>query len=79
LIKSEKNSNIVKSIHLSDVFRTVSVGRLGSFHSKELFDEPYGYTYEIVDKKLKVLPPKALQDVGTISSIFWKDAFFIVK
>jgi tRNA (adenine-N(1)-)-methyltransferase non-catalytic subunit len=26
--------------------------------------QPYGLTYEVVDKKLKVLPPHAVQEVG---------------
>lgn len=45
-------------------FRTVTVGRLGAFHANELIDEPYGFTYEMDDKKLKVVRPRSIQDVG---------------
>ncbi|KAJ7597462.1 Gcd10p family-domain-containing protein [Mycena floridula] len=49
-VKVEKNSN-------------VAIGRLGAFHANELIDEPYGYTYEILDKKLKAIAARTLQDV----------------
>ncbi|KAF8078954.1 Gcd10p family-domain-containing protein [Lyophyllum atratum] len=42
---------------------TVTVGRLGSFYVNELIDQPYGLTYEMVDKKLKVVPPRSIQEV----------------
>lgn len=42
---------------------TVSLGRFGSFHGKELVGQPYGLTYEIVDKQLKVLPPHTVEEV----------------
>ncbi|PCH34318.1 Gcd10p-domain-containing protein [Wolfiporia cocos MD-104 SS10] len=42
---------------------TASLGKFGSFHANELIGQPYGLTYEIVDKKLKVVPPRTLQEV----------------
>ncbi|KDQ63239.1 hypothetical protein JAAARDRAFT_188836 [Jaapia argillacea MUCL 33604] len=42
---------------------TVSLGRVGSFSSNELVGQPYGLTYEIVEKGLQVLPPHTLQEV----------------
>jgi tRNA (adenine-N(1)-)-methyltransferase non-catalytic subunit len=32
--------------------------------ANELIGQPYGLTYEIVDKKLEYLPPRTLEDVG---------------
>ncbi|KAJ7170183.1 Gcd10p-domain-containing protein [Mycena filopes] len=49
-VKAEKNS-------------TVSVGRLGVFYANELIDKPFGQTYDIVDKKLKLIPPRTLAEV----------------
>jgi tRNA (adenine-N(1)-)-methyltransferase non-catalytic subunit len=52
--------------------RTIPVGRIGSFHANELLGQPYGLTYEIVEKKLKAIPPRSIQEVGmTVSSDFW--------
>ncbi|KAG5720826.1 tRNA (adenine-N(1)-)-methyltransferase non-catalytic subunit TRM6 [Termitomyces sp. T112] len=42
---------------------TVTIGRLGSFHANELINQPYGLTFEMVNKKLKVMPPRTLQEV----------------
>ncbi|KAK7058469.1 tRNA (adenine(58)-N(1))-methyltransferase non-catalytic subunit trm6 [Paramarasmius palmivorus] len=42
---------------------TVQIGRMGSFHANELIGQPYGHTYEIVSKKLQVIPPRSLEDV----------------
>ncbi|KAF5385029.1 hypothetical protein D9615_001234 [Tricholomella constricta] len=42
---------------------TVTIGRLGSFYANELIDQPYGLTYEMIDKRLKVVPPRTLQEV----------------
>ncbi|KAJ7751187.1 Gcd10p family-domain-containing protein [Mycena maculata] len=43
---------------------TVSLGRLGGFHANELLNEPFGRTYDIVDKKLTLVPPRTLAEVG---------------
>lgn len=52
--------------------RTIPVGRFGSFHANELVGQPYGLTYEIVEKKLKAIPPRSIQEVGmTVFSYFW--------
>ncbi|KAG6900507.1 hypothetical protein C0993_009460 [Termitomyces sp. T159_Od127] len=42
---------------------TVTIGRLGAFHANELINQPYGLTFEIVNKKLKIVPPRTLQEV----------------
>ncbi|KAL0068617.1 tRNA (adenine(58)-N(1))-methyltransferase non-catalytic subunit trm6 [Marasmius tenuissimus] len=42
---------------------TLQVGRAGSFHANELMGQPYGLTYDIVEKKLKVIPPRTLEEV----------------
>lgn len=43
----------------------VSLGRVGSFFANELIGHPYGLSYEIHDKKLKRLPPRTMQEIGT--------------
>ncbi|KAG6813226.1 hypothetical protein H0H92_013113 [Tricholoma furcatifolium] len=42
---------------------TVTIGRLGSFYANELINQPYGLTFEILNKKLKIVPPRTLQEV----------------
>ncbi|KAI3622705.1 eukaryotic translation initiation factor 3 62 kda subunit [Moniliophthora roreri] len=42
---------------------TVQVGRIGSFHANELMGQLYGFTYEIVSKKLKIIPTRSLEEV----------------
>ncbi|KAJ7193316.1 Gcd10p family-domain-containing protein, partial [Mycena pura] len=42
---------------------TVSLGRLGGFYANELINEPFGRTYDIVDKKLKLMPTRTLEEV----------------
>ncbi|TFK77422.1 Gcd10p-domain-containing protein [Pluteus cervinus] len=49
-VKIEKNS-------------TISLGRIGVFYSEELINELYGLTYEISEKRLKILPPYTLNEV----------------
>ena len=44
--------------------RNVNLGKFGSFHSKDLIGQPYGLTYSIVEKSLKIVPPRPLQEVG---------------
>ncbi|KAJ7361438.1 Gcd10p family-domain-containing protein [Mycena albidolilacea] len=41
----------------------VSLGRLGVFYANELINEPFGRTYDIVDKKLTLIPPRTLAEV----------------
>lgn len=43
---------------------SISLGRLGVFHGNELINEPFGRTYDIIDKKLKLVPPRTLAEVG---------------
>lgn len=54
----------VRSVKV-DKDTTITLGRVGSFHANDLIDQPYGLAYEIVDKKLKILPPRSLDEVGT--------------
>ncbi|KAF8346964.1 Gcd10p-domain-containing protein [Amanita rubescens] len=42
---------------------TIPLGRFGSFHANELIGQPYGLTYELVERKLKVIPPRSIQEV----------------
>ncbi|KAK7695050.1 hypothetical protein QCA50_002239 [Cerrena zonata] len=42
---------------------TIHLGKFGSFYSGELIGQPYGLTYDIVEKKLKVVPPRTFQEV----------------
>ncbi|PPQ67924.1 hypothetical protein CVT25_000336 [Psilocybe cyanescens] len=48
-IKVEKNASAV-------------IGKFGSFLANELIGQPYGLNYEIVDKKLRHLPPRTLEE-----------------
>lgn len=43
---------------------TIHLGKFGSFFSNDLISQPYGLTYDIVNKTLKVVPPRAIQEVG---------------
>jgi hypothetical protein len=42
----------------------ITLGRQGSFYASELIGQPYGQTYEIVDKRLNPIAPPAFQEVG---------------
>ncbi|KAH9849238.1 Gcd10p-domain-containing protein [Lenzites betulinus] len=55
-------SGDIRSIKL-EKDATVSLGKFGSFHANELIGQPFGLTYEILGKKLNVLPPRPMQDV----------------
>ncbi|KAI8990630.1 Gcd10p-domain-containing protein [Trametes punicea] len=55
-------SGDIRSIKL-EKDATVNLGKFGSFNSNELVGQPFGLAYEIVDKKLKVLPPRPMQEV----------------
>ena len=46
------------------MYRAINLGKFGSFPASELVGQPFGLTYEIVGKKLKVLPPRPMQEVG---------------
>lgn len=50
-------------------YRLLSLGRVGTFQANDLIDQPYGMGFEIVDKRLQVLPPRTLQEVGRRSLI----------
>ncbi|KAJ2914755.1 hypothetical protein MD484_g5651, partial [Candolleomyces efflorescens] len=52
----------VKQIKI-DANITAAIPKFGSFYCNDLIGQPYGLTYEIVGKNLKLLPPKALQEV----------------
>lgn len=61
----------VRSVKV-DKDTTITLGRVGSFHANDLIKQPYGLAYEIVDKKLKVLPPRSLDEVGMSSNSYPK-------
>ena len=66
-VKINKNSWVPhfanRALKLTSL-RTVPLGRFGSFHANELIGQPYGLTYEIVEKKLQVIRPRSIQEVG---------------
>ena len=82
-VKVEKNTCVWRSKIYSvrsKLYRNVVVGKFGSFLANELIGQPYGLTYEIVDKKLKYLPPRSLDEVGRwLSSppfyCSWRDCY----
>lgn len=45
-------------------FSTITLGRVGSFPANDLIGQPYGLSYEIVEKRLRSTPPQTLQEVG---------------
>jgi tRNA (adenine-N(1)-)-methyltransferase non-catalytic subunit len=44
--------------------RTINLGKFGSFLSDALVGQPYGLTYEIVNKTIGVIPPPAVEELG---------------
>ncbi|KZT08696.1 Gcd10p-domain-containing protein [Laetiporus sulphureus 93-53] len=42
---------------------TANLGKFGSFYANELIGQPFGLTYDIIDKRLKAVPPSTLQEV----------------
>ncbi|KAJ3837341.1 Gcd10p family-domain-containing protein [Lentinula raphanica] len=52
----------VRSIKI-DRDSTVAVGRLGSFYANDLIGQPYGFSYEMVNKHLNILPVRTLEEV----------------
>ncbi|KAF9225523.1 Gcd10p-domain-containing protein [Gyrodon lividus] len=52
----------VRSIKV-DKDSIISLGRVGSFFAHELTGQPYGFAYEIHEKKLKQLPPRTMEDI----------------
>jgi tRNA (adenine58-N1)-methyltransferase non-catalytic subunit len=42
----------------------VNLGKFGSFLADELVNQPYGLTYEVVNKTISVIPPPAVQELG---------------
>ena len=57
-------TNNFDPVHTHYSARNVIIGKFGSFLANELIGQPYGLTYEIVDKKLKYLPARTLEEVG---------------
>ncbi|KAF8481320.1 Gcd10p-domain-containing protein, partial [Russula ochroleuca] len=41
----------------------VNLGKFGSFLADELVSQPYGLTYEVVNKTISVIPPPAVQEL----------------
>lgn len=68
--KVEKNlyaQRILWGYELNVMYRPISLGKYGTFNSSTLVDQPYGLTYEIINKKLRVLPPKTVHEIGMVS------------
>lgn len=42
----------------------INLGKFGSFLANALVDQPYGLTYEIVNKTISVIPPPAVEELG---------------
>ena len=42
----------------------VYLGKFGSFLADALVNQPYGLTYEIVNKTINVIPPPAIEELG---------------
>lgn len=51
------------------VHRVAVIPKFGSFYCNDLIGQPYGLSYEIVDKNLHLLPPPTLQEVGELPSM----------
>ncbi|TFY81522.1 hypothetical protein EWM64_g2491 [Hericium alpestre] len=52
----------IRSLKL-DKDATVMLGKFGSFQANELIGQPYGLSHEIVERQLRVLPPRTMEDV----------------
>ncbi len=46
----------------------VNLGKFGSFPADALVNQPYGLSYEVVNKTISVIPPPAVEELG--KSIF---------
>jgi tRNA (adenine-N(1)-)-methyltransferase non-catalytic subunit len=44
--------------------RIINLGKFGSFLADALVGQPYGLTYEIVNKTISVIPPPAVEELG---------------
>lgn len=51
--------------------RTVNLGKFGSFPADALVNQPYGLTYEVVNKTIGVIPPPAVEELGKRIFISW--------
>ena len=40
------------------------MGKFGSFLADALVNQPYGLTYEVVNKTISVIPPPAVEEIG---------------
>ena len=49
----------------------VNLGKFGSFLADGLVNQPYGLTYEVVDKTISVIPPPAVEEIGKRVSLFF--------
>ncbi|KAK7063971.1 Adenine(58)-N(1)-methyltransferase non-catalytic subunit TRM6 [Favolaschia claudopus] len=56
---------------------TISLGRLGSFYANELINEPFGRTYDIIDKKLTLIPPRSLAEDTDATNEYINDGQFV--
>ena len=72
-MKLEKDSYVnllPRSTYILPPVRNVGLGKFGSFRSDELVGQPYGLTYTIVEKSLKVVAPRPIQEVGMQASFY---------
>jgi len=50
--------------------KSLNLGKFGIFRPRLLIGQPYGLSYEIqADRTLKVLQPRRLEELGTVSSV----------
>ncbi|GAV98795.1 Gcd10p-domain-containing protein [Lentinula edodes] len=59
------------------VQRIITVGRLGSFYANELIGQPYGFSYEMVNKQLKILPVRTLEEDTDATNELINDGEFV--
>jgi tRNA (adenine-N(1)-)-methyltransferase non-catalytic subunit len=48
----------------------VNLGKFGSFMADALVNQPYGLTYDIVNKTINVIPPPAVEELGKKINVF---------
>lgn len=53
------------------IFRTISLGKFGSFHADELIGKPFGPSWEILpNKEIRLLEREEQDEEGT-SLLYW--------
>ncbi len=62
-------SPLTRNLTLDSV---VNLGKFGSFPADALVNQPYGLTYEVVNKTISVIPPPAVEEIGRSIFISWQ-------